>query len=60
MTRDPHITRVPLISGDEYDALSKRSRALLSWRPGERRRIKRGYWRRLRVAVKRALGEVAE
>tara|TARA_B100000902_G_scaffold261048_1_gene247322 strand:+ start:215 stop:370 length:156 start_codon:yes stop_codon:yes gene_type:complete len=37
-----------MISGDEFDALSKKAKNLLHWRPGERKKIKRGYNKRLR------------
>jgi hypothetical protein len=37
----------PMISGDEYDALT-RWRHSQGWKPGERRRIKRSYRRRER------------
>jgi len=39
-------------SGDEIDALSRLSRRLLDWRPGEVRTIKRGYWKRTRKAAR--------
>lgn len=52
--------RIPLKSGDEYDALSRRAKGYLRWRPGERKAIKRGYQRRLRriarVALKKSDG----
>ena len=34
--------------GDECDAFSRRSRRILSWKRGELRAIKRGYWKRTR------------
>ncbi len=34
--------------GDECDAFSRRSRRILSWKPGELRTIKRRYWKRTR------------
>ena len=37
-----------MISGDEYDALSKKAKNYLHWKPGERKKIKRGYNKRLR------------
>ncbi|MBP0492137.1 hypothetical protein [Roseomonas indoligenes] len=46
------MTRIPTISGDERDAFTRVSRRLLYWRPGELRRIKRGYWKRFRKAGK--------
>lgn len=51
------IGRIPFISGDEWDALSRRSKGLLSWRRGERRKIKRGYRRRERRLGRKALRE---
>ena len=39
--------RLPLKSGDEFDALT-RWRRYLHWEPGERRRIKRAYRKRAR------------
>jgi len=38
---------VPMIDGDEYDAMTG-WRRLLHWRPGERKAIKRKYNRRVR------------
>lgn len=37
--------RIPMIDGDEYDALTP-WRKYIRWRAGERRRIKRRYNRR--------------
>ena len=34
--------------GDECDAFSRRSRRMLSWKPGELRAIKRRFWKRNR------------
>ncbi|EQB32250.1 hypothetical protein M529_10635 [Sphingobium ummariense RL-3] len=34
--------------GDEVDAFSRKSRRLLSWRPGELRRLKRAFSKRMR------------
>lgn len=42
---------VPFISGDETDALTDAKR-VHSYQPGERKRIKRGYWRRARKVLK--------
>lgn len=42
-------------NGDEYDAFSRRARHILRWRPGERRRIKRAYAKRLRKSAKAEL-----
>ena len=39
--------RIPMRTGDEYDALTP-WRKVLHWRAGERARIKRGYRRRER------------
>jgi hypothetical protein len=46
--------RIPLISGDEYEALTS-AKADHRWRPGQRKRIKRGYSRRFRRAAASAL-----
>ena len=37
-----------MISGDEFDALSKKAKKYFHWKPGERKKIKRGYNKRLR------------
>ena len=47
-------SRVPLTNGDEHDALTK-SKRYHTWRAGDRARIKRTYWRRLRSVVKAAI-----
>lgn len=49
-----YAVRVPLISGDECDALTKAKRVHI-WRAGDRARVKRGYWKRFRGAVRAAL-----
>ena len=46
--------RIPMNSGDEFDALT-RWRHSLYWKPGERSAIKRRYRRRERRQAKRAL-----
>lgn len=52
--------RIPLKSGDEYDALTKWKR-VCTWRAGDRAKIKRGYNRRVRrVARKETRLEVNE
>lgn len=38
---------IPMINGDEYDALTQWKR-FLHWRPGERKAIKRRYNKRVR------------
>jgi len=43
----PNRRFVPMISGDEFDAFL-RFRRYIAWKPGERKRIKRAYNRRLR------------
>lgn len=40
-----------MISGDEFDALSKKAKKDFHWKPGERKKIKRGYNKRLRKCV---------
>jgi len=42
--------RVKMVSGDEYDALTK-DYNLLNWRPGQRKAIKRCFNKRQRRAV---------
>ena len=42
--------RIKLKSGDEYDALTK-AKKFHYWKPGERKKIKRGYNKRLRKCV---------
>jgi hypothetical protein len=46
--------RIPMINGDEYDALTAAKR-YYHWRPGDRKRIKRGYQRRFRQSVRVAM-----
>ena len=41
------LMRIKLKGGDEYDALTK-SKKFCFWKPGERKKIKRGYNKRLR------------
>ena len=41
------LMRIKLKSGDEYDALTK-AKKFHHWKSGERKKIKRGYNRRLR------------
>jgi hypothetical protein len=45
---------IPMISGDEHDALT-RWRRFLHWRPGLRARVKRGYNKRVRRQSKQEL-----
>jgi hypothetical protein len=45
------MTLTPMISGDEFDAMT-RTRKLFNWRAGVRSKIKRGYRRRLRRALR--------
>ena len=42
------MSRIPLISGDEFDALTKGGRARHIFKAGDRKRIKRGFRRRFR------------
>jgi len=42
--------RIKMKSGDEYDALTK-AKKYFSWRAGQRKKIKRGYNKRLRKCV---------
>ena len=46
-------SRIPMISGDEVDALSAKNHYI--WRAGMRSRIKRNYRRRFRSIVRVAL-----
>jgi len=46
--------REKLVGGDEVDAISRRARRLLRWRPGVRQWIKREFNKRVRAARKRA------
>jgi hypothetical protein len=41
--------REKMVSGDEFDAFSRKARAVLSFRPGERKAIKRKFWKRQRA-----------
>jgi len=41
-------TRIKMQGGDEFDALSKKAKNYYHWKPGERKKIKRGYNKRLR------------
>ena len=41
-------TRIKMKGGDEFDALSKKAKKYYHWKPGERKKIKRGYNKRLR------------
>ena len=41
-------TRIKMKGGDEFDALSKKAKNYYHWKPGERKKIKRGYNKRLR------------
>ncbi len=47
--------RIPLKTGDEYDALTGWKR-YKGWRPGVRKGIKRGYNRRARRMAKMEIG----
>lgn len=42
---------IPLNSADEQDALTK-WRLVLNWRPGQRKKIKNGYQKRVRQWIK--------
>jgi len=39
-------------SGDEWEAFHNKARHLLHWRRGELKRIKTGFWRRLRAKAR--------
>ncbi len=51
--------RIPLKSGDEYDALTGWKRYCF-WQPGERKKIKRGYRKRLRKSYRKFVKEIDE
>ena len=44
--------RIPMSGGDEWDALSKRSRKFYNWSTGELKKIKRRYNKRFRKQAK--------
>ena len=44
--------KIPMKGGDEYDALSKKSRKFYMWSKGQLKKIKRGYNKRFRKAGK--------
>jgi hypothetical protein len=46
--------RIQMISGDEYDALT-RAKRFFDWRAGERKRIKRNYRKRERAQAKQTI-----
>lgn len=48
---------VKLKGGDEHDCLT-RWRHVLGWKPGEKKRIKRGYNKRVRRETKKAIAHV--
>jgi hypothetical protein len=48
------VKRIQMVSGDEYDALT-RAKRFYNWRTGERMRIKRNYRRRERSQCKKHL-----
>lgn len=52
---DPRDTRIPLKGGRECDALDRLWKRWYHWKPGVRREIKRGYWRRFRRLVRERL-----
>jgi len=52
--------RIPLKGGDEWDALSKRSRKLLGWGRGKLKKIKRRYNKRFRQQGKLNNGSIEE
>jgi hypothetical protein len=43
---------VPLKSGDEVDAFSRKARKWLSFKPGTRKEIKHRFWRRARKILR--------
>jgi hypothetical protein len=46
-------TRIPLKSGDEYDAFSKRWRRMVGWKAGTIKAVKNGYRRRIRRGARK-------
>ena len=51
--------RIKMISGDEYDALTKWKRHI-KWRAGERKRIKRRYNKRDRHKVRSLIDKIKD
>ena len=43
--------RIKMKGGDEYDALSRKSKSLFNWRAGIRKKLKRKYNKRFRKIV---------
>lgn len=50
---------IPLKGGDEYDMLTG-WRHVLHHRPGQIKKIKRGYWKRVRRVLRRVLPSAGE
>lgn len=48
------------LSAPEWDAFSRRSRKMLHWRPGEIRKLKRAFAKRVRQEAKRILPEAQD
>jgi hypothetical protein len=42
-------------SAIEFDAFSRRARRMLSWRPGEVRKVKRGFAKRVRQIARQSI-----
>jgi len=45
--------RIPMIDGDEYDALCHGNKSFYNWRAGQRKAIKRKYNKRIRKYFKK-------
>lgn len=52
--------RIPMSGGDEWDALSKRSRKFTAWGRGTLKKIKRRYNKRFRQKGKLNNGSIEE
>jgi len=50
--------KIPMKGGDEFDALSRKSKSLFKWRAGARKKIKQKYNKRFRKNVNRGNNDV--
>jgi len=57
---DNHKRRIKMKGGDEFDALSKKSRKFLAWGKGEVKKIKQKYNKRFRKEGKNETKEKVE
>jgi hypothetical protein len=49
--------KVPLTSGDEYDAFSGKSRSFHNWKSGQIKKLKRAYNKRLRRELTKEIND---